>query len=356
MSVALLLLCVPANAAATIYFIAINDTLPYDLSDSTMPFFEDYTLYIPYTVFNQESLNIFVAYSSNNQILTLYTLTQRLTYYISGGYSVDENDVQYEEKAVIKNGLVFVPAFKSCEHFGLTCNYLYKELDWPIFRIKNGNEVYGDTLFGQRAASVMSAKVEKYERGTTAAPEQSGTTTVKPSSPSGTDPIETSAEPSEEAKQPVSLVFTGGDYNHAVTLLNSYGLKGAFFFSSDQLLVNADMIRELFATGHSIGLYYTDTVELSEGNRLLDEIIMTRTRLVLQKDGAGEPPEGYVCLQGCVEAYSSSDAIALADDAQTPLPIIVSELSDSSLADVLKHILSEKFSYIAINEVTAADF
>ena len=60
----LIQLSVPAGAAGTVYFTAVNMNV-LELSDATMPFWSDGYLYVPGSVFSGYSKDLGVSYSYN---------------------------------------------------------------------------------------------------------------------------------------------------------------------------------------------------------------------------------------------------------------------------------------------------
>ncbi|MBQ9980235.1 MAG: hypothetical protein IJP23_04170, partial [Oscillospiraceae bacterium] len=82
MALALLLVSVPAAGAKTPTLVAVNDSLPFDLTESTMPFYSDRRYYVPYSVFEHSALGIYVSYNRDDRILTMFNSTNSLSFYM----------------------------------------------------------------------------------------------------------------------------------------------------------------------------------------------------------------------------------------------------------------------------------
>ncbi|MBR6812690.1 MAG: hypothetical protein IKM51_04895, partial [Oscillospiraceae bacterium] len=151
-----------ARASKDIYFVAIDDTLPFELSSSTMPFWDGGALYVPYTAFDSSTLGVYASLDRSEWILSIYNSNHQLDFYINLMASYDGSGNYYEYKALMRNSTVFVPVGFVCAFFGLGCSYITQGTSSPVVRITSGKQVYSDTTFITQAAAIISTRTQNY--------------------------------------------------------------------------------------------------------------------------------------------------------------------------------------------------
>ena len=120
----------PSVSAADLYFTAINDSV-CTLTSDTMPFWSGGLLYVPYTVFDPErnstgvNLGLYVSYSSRARTtVTLYNRSKVLVFDLNEGNCRDDVTGEvYSYRAIVRNGVPYLPLAMVCPFFGLTYTY-----------------------------------------------------------------------------------------------------------------------------------------------------------------------------------------------------------------------------------------
>lgn len=314
----LILTTIAPVRAESIYFVAVNDTIPGQLSAATMPFYYGGVLYVPHTTFDAEELGVYYSNNARENILTLYnrvgSTTKRLTFDLSSGTVSDENDNESNYAARSVGGLIFIPIAFVCEHFSLGCSFLTASQDYPMVRITNGKEQYEDEGFIIKSKNLVDDKAAKYLTGQnqeqTAPP--TTTQTQDPQPPVVTDPEpEPSDEPPDIPVQQVPRSLTlciAGICQSAVVLLDTYSDVSAAVFLTKDDMNSGDLIRRLFCEGYSLGA----AVDMSDEDAALKEyddinyslsvIIKTKTLLVCPTDPENVSEQAVEALRerGCV--------------------------------------------------------
>lgn len=283
---ALLLALLPSAAGAeTMYFMAVNDTM-VEYSKDRLPVIISGTVYVPYTMFLSEynggvKLGVFYGWDGARNSLSLYSQTKPiLTFDIEAGtaYTKDET---YSFKAFMRNGMIYLPAWAVCDYFDLTYSYLPNSFG-VLIRIKREGSYYlTDRNFVSCATDKFRDQKKEFERSQVVEP--TATPTPAPT-PTPTPP------PSDQRQVRVSFAFRCGEGQGPEALLDSlgrYGVKGVFFFRSEELAGWDDQIRRLLAEGHRVGLIVDGAdaaaceEQAEQGNRLLSRIACARTDFLL---------------------------------------------------------------------------
>lgn len=311
------LLCIglflpPSARAADIYFTALNDNLT-ELTSETMPLWSGGALYVPYTVFvpnrNTIGVDLGITVSYNNRtrnIITLYTSrninnTKILEFDLDAGTCTDEiTGEALSARAIMRNGVPFLPLGVVCDFFGLT--YSYTSLSFVpqgyLVRIKNNDVVLSDTDFIDAAGNLINQRLRKYTQSLSSA-----ATTAPDTSPNpGTVVPE---EPVSPTNIPTYLAVLGQSVDGLDSILNTLDGRGwkAVFFLTPRMLEEGDLVRRIQGTGHSVGILAQggsaeETRQLLEqGNRTLEGVLHARTTLayVPEDQRAALEQEGWVC-------------------------------------------------------------
>ncbi len=272
----LLSLILPASGAGSLYLVAVNDSLPFSLSDSTMPFYSDGTLYLPYSIFDATALNTVAVYSAKARTLSLSNNDgPRLLFNLYDGTVETEEHYLYAVSTISRNGTIYIPAVYTLHHFGYNVASMTSSGGYVVLRITTGSQIYDDALFLEKANNMIEYRVSQYlSAGTGSTGAVSGT--VSP-----TDPVD-SHTPAN-----VYLAFTGteqiADLN---ATLQRLGLNASFFFTEKELTASPTQILELAAAGHTIGIRLTGSepdpvAAVEQANVALDRILQTKTLCVL---------------------------------------------------------------------------
>jgi len=287
------LFAVPAASASSLAFVAVNDTIPLTLSGSSMPFYSGGDLYVPYTAFDVSSLGFYPSYNSSSKTMTLFSRSSRLVYDLAGGYVTDEENVVSEVGAISSGGMIFLPASFSASHFGVSVSFLTSKSGYLVVRFTTGDQVYDDDLFLEKANNLIEYRVSQAQSsgGTTSSPP------TPPASPSGSHETGTAATETEtetDRQEPATILLAvtgGGDLAASAALLDRYGIKAAFFLTADEIAAGGDAIRQITASGHTIGLAASSsggdmTAQLDRANQALLRVLGRKTLLALVPENA----------------------------------------------------------------------
>lgn len=276
--VVLLLGCLSpvAQGLVNLSFVAVNDTIPLTLSASEQPFFSGNLLYVPHTAFTASGLECYLSYNSGDATLALYNRSQRLEFNINDRTAIDENANIYPMATIAKNGYIYLPVAFCAAHFDMSVSYLTSSDGYVVVRFTNGNEIYDNSLFIQRAENFIAYKVEE------ASP------TVVPTTPTVTEPTvveEPEPEPEPEPEIIPATIYLGilGGKNLELnmTTLARTGQISTFFLTEEEILANGDMLRQMAASGHHLGIYGNDLEEIQAANQAYLAISLPKSLLVL---------------------------------------------------------------------------
>lgn len=274
-----------AEANTTVYFTAINDKL-LELSDDTMPIMENGIVYVPVkTVFNNSTLKVYYQYYRTTQELCLYSGSKELYFNMSTGIVYDENgDKQGSYKALYRNSQYYVPGAFAANFFDLNFSVISAE-PASIVRVKSDAVILSDSDFASSASPLMQSRYKQYikslETTVTASPSPTPSNAVStpapvtPSSP----PSSTSSPPSSGVSSSpnvsttpevptyedveVYLSFEGISETYTPQILDalaSYGYKSIFYLTAEEIAGNADLIRLIICSGHSIGIMVDESL------------------------------------------------------------------------------------------------
>lgn len=298
---AVLLLPIPVSAA-DVYFTSINDNL-LPLTSETMPVWSGGLLYVPYTVFDSNytgvSLGLYCTYSQNSNTVSIFNLRQMLVFDLSSGSA--RNDMTgetFSARAIVRNGRPYLPLNSVCDFFGLSRSYTAISQGYLV-RIKNDAVVLSDAKFIDAAGDLINRRLKEYTQSLNPGTDNTPSTPSTPSTPTTPDSDGTSAD----VRTYLAFRCQGGEgVADLLDALDSGGVYALFLFSPQVLEEEGDLVRRILGTGHSIGLLAEgDTLAqtqelLAQGNRLLEQIALTRACLALvpQDQRSALEGEGWV--------------------------------------------------------------
>ena len=272
---AILLVLFPGAAAAeSACFIGINDTIPMYLSADQAPYYKGSILYIPYTVFQASPGGVTASYNAANESLALFTRAKRLVYDLHEGSVTDETQHAGKFEPVYRNGLLYIPASRALSHFGLSYTMLTSSSGATILRITDGSQKIDNTTFTKKAETLISIILEQETS-------QSDTGAQQP----GEENSQNAAGPAT-----VYLAFTEDAVSQqTLKALKDLNIHAAFFLSLEQIQQNRDLVREIYAAGHEIGLTAesgeADILSaLSRANEALDQVLFRKSVMVLSEN------------------------------------------------------------------------
>ena len=158
-----------ASAAPTLYFTAVNDRM-CDLSDETMPFWQNGLLYVAgATVDGPDDLGIRYSYNQEKSVAILYK-GQRVLYcdLTAGTMENNRTGEQYAGSPIVRSGMVFFPITALAKIFDL--KYSSTKIAYGyLLRIRDDNAVLSDEYFIDAATDPIQKRYAQYERAHAAA-------------------------------------------------------------------------------------------------------------------------------------------------------------------------------------------
>lgn len=283
-------------------FIVINDQ-PMTLSADVMPILVGGTVYVPYILFdaNQNGgFNLGIYNGNINQklnTLTFYDMeSKNLIFDLNTGISYDylPDGEEQRPRAIIRSGRIYVSASSFCNYFGSNLHYYYTttKYGYPLVRISNDDAQLNDQGFVSSASiSSLLNILNNYYRSLNPQTSQTPAITVAP-----TPEVSVSPRPDDRKSVRTYLAFRCDTGQATETVLDSLSAErrtAVLFFDPEQLSRQDDLIRRALGDGHVIGLLAKGATpaeaeaSLAEGNRLLEHIALTNTRIILS-DGSAE--------------------------------------------------------------------
>ena len=228
----------PPLRAAELAFVAVNDTIPTTLSGGGMPFHLGGSLYLPYTAFNQQSLGVFVSYRGDEGIISIIGAPEQLTFDLRQSTVTDKRGNVEDVTLMVSGGQIFLPVPVFAGAFGVSISELTSRSGYSVIRMTNGNQVYDDALFLEKAENLISYRVDQYLAPNTPPPQPA----VKPTAPMPSAPVQVGQEDEtdeeeEEEEEPdpatVYLAVSGlAGAEEALDALSAEGQTAAFFFAA----------------------------------------------------------------------------------------------------------------------------
>ena len=350
-----------ASAAPTLYFTAVNDRM-CDLSDETMPFWQNGLLYVAgATVDGPDDLGIRYSYNQEKSVAILYK-GQRVLYcdLTAGTMENNRTGEQYAGSPIVRSGMVFFPITALAKMFDL--KYSSTKIAYGyLLRIRDDNAVLSDEYFIDAATDPIQKRYAQYERAHAAA-EQENETPAQVETPVRRDDLTVYLLlPAANGSMLTQLLSTLENYqSHATLLLTPELLESA-----------GDGVRRAAATGNAVALCISAETadealaQIERGNDALWRAASLRTRLVYL-ESADKTLRAAVAGAGyCPITINTSDftrsGTHWADTAlkwagrSTSVRLYLGAESgvSSALGTALSRLRAENCTIAALNEVTA---
>lgn len=309
-----------ARAAGTIYLLAVNDKM-CDLPGGLLPVAVNSTIYVPYMVFDKATtgVDLGVYYGldqSSGTVLTLYSLSGLLTFNLNANTCEDGQGNQMNFRALMRSGVVYVPASAVCNYFGLTYSFLPTTDRGTLIRIRSSSASLDDSRFLSSATLGMTYRYNNILKGQEPQPSPSPASPAASAAPSAAASPAPSPSAGADTREDVRVYLAVDASEADQELLNLFPAgreKILFLFTPDSLPGQAALVRQAVAAGHSVGLIADgppETVleQLERGNELLLHIARARSRIV---SAPGEltsdlQNQGWVCWRANVTGTTSS--------------------------------------------------
>lgn len=351
-----------ASAAPTLYFTAVNDRM-CDLSDETMPFWQNGLLYVAgATVDGPDDLGIRYSYNQEKSVAILYK-GQRVLYcdLTAGTMENNRTGEQYAGSPIVRSGMVFFPITALAKIFDL--KYSSTKIAYGyLLRIRDDNAVLSDEYFIDAATDPIQKRYAQYERAHAAAESEQPETPPPVDTPTRRDDLTVYLLlPAAEEAALTQLLSTLENYqSHATLLLTPELLESA-----------GDGVRCAAATGNAVALCISAETadealaQIERGNDALWRAASLRTRLVYLESAdktlrAAVVGAGYCPLTVNRSVFTSSGT-HWADTAlkwagrSTSVRLYLGAESgvSSALGTALSRLRAENCTIAALNEVTA---
>lgn len=350
-----------ASAAPTLYFTAVNDRM-CDLSDETMPFWQNGLLYVAgATVDGPDDLGIRYSYNQEKSVAILYK-GQRVLYcdLTAGTMENNRTGEQYAGSPIVRSGMVFFPITALAKMFDL--KYSSTKIAYGyLLRIRDDNAVLSDEYFIDAATDPIQKRYAQYERAHAAA-EQENETPAQVETPVRRDDLTVYLLlPAANGSMLTQLLSTLENYqSHATLLLTPELLESA-----------GDGVRRAAATGNAVALRIDAATaaealaQIERGNDALWRAASLRTRLVYLESADRTLRTAVVGAGYCPITINTSDftrsGTHWADTAlkwagrSTSVRLYLGAESgvSSALGTALSRLRAENCTIAALNEVTA---
>ena len=350
-----------ASAAPTLYFTAVNDRMR-DLSDETMPFWQNGFLYVAgATVDGPDDLGIRYSYNQEKSVAILYK-GQRVLYcdLTAGTMENNRTGEQYAGSPIVRSGMVFFPITALAKIFDL--KYSSTKIAYGyLLRIRDDNAVLSDEYFIDAATDPIQKRYAQYERAHAAA-EQENETPAQVETPVRRDDLTVYLLlPAANGFMLTQLLSTLENYqSHATLLLTPELLESA-----------GDGVRRAAATGNAVALCISAETadealaQIERGNDALWRAASLRTRLVYLESADKTLRAAVVGAGYCPITINTSDftrsGTHWADTAlkwagrSTSVRLYLGAESgvSSALGTALSRLRAENCTIAALNEVTA---
>jgi len=318
-----------AGAEDEVHFVAAGSSV-LPLSDASMPFWSGGYLYISSAIFTGiawEALGVGHIEANAKQPLILYGGGDKSLMFTPGaGYAKDMEGSTYYPGAIQRGGQTFVPAALVAKYFGLEYSLISGVEHGHLVWLRKPGFGLGDKDFANAAVYSMTQRYAEYEKSRTPGM-QEGSALVNPNDP--TD------------KRAVYLCIQAGDSTEGLLdVLSRQEVQAAFFCEPEFLKTEGDLLRQMVAMGHTVGLLAdleNSTLTLEEqlraGNDALYRATCTKTRLVMLKNGTQEDTDaaeaaGYCCF--VPELDRSAYSLRSDDNAKTLLQRIAARREDAT--------------------------
>ena len=350
-----------ASAAPTLYFTAVNDRM-CDLSDETMPFWQNGLLYVAgATVDGPDDLGIRYSYNQEKSVAILYK-GQRVLYcdLTAGTMENNRTGEQYAGSPIVRSGMVFFPITALAKMFDL--KYSSTKIAYGyLLRIRDDNAVLSDEYFIDAATDPIQKRYAQYERAHAAA-EQENETPAQVETPVRRDDLTVYLLlPAANGFMLTQLLSTLENYQSHATLLLTPELPESA----------GDGVRRAAATGNAVALRIDAATaaealaQIERGNDALWRAASLRTRLVYLESADKTLRAAVVGAGYCPITINTSDftrsGTHWADTAlkwagrSTSVRLYLGAESgvSSALGTALSRLRAESCTIAALNEVTA---
>lgn len=248
-------LLVPAfGSASGVNLMAVNDRV-LDVTAENMPRIVGGVLYVPYTMLSNQvngiNLGVSALYSTTRRTVLVTDNQKGIIFDIQNNTAVDLNDSPVSVRAMVRNGMVFLPIDWLCQYFGTISCTRTRTPYGTLIRITNSAAILADQDFADAAGPQLADNLRRYL-------ESGGAGENGNPVPSGG--AETSGPPS--GAELYLALRPGSAAQDCAQLLEGRGQRALFLFTREELAREGDLVRRVVGAGHTVGLALTgDSLE-----------------------------------------------------------------------------------------------
>ncbi len=266
--------------AADSYLITIAEDQVLDLvGDDEMAVYIDGIIYTPYTTL-QKMKSVYANYNAEEQLVTVYRVGALMYFELDTGLTYDYLQRSIRVSAKMRNGIPYLPVSIVTSWMGMYFAFISAEnsgVGYPVIRLASDKPALSDSVILSRNASRLKSVARARDRA-------SGIV----------DPT-----PPELPRRTTALLFTGlpevlpadetgtvptQPFDRLLSTLEGNGMSAAFFLKQEELLPQAELLRELAARGFSPGILLTDgtdpVTQAKACSALYAQLLHRRIRLV----------------------------------------------------------------------------
>ncbi len=315
-SAALLLgLLVPAfGTTSDVNLMAVNDRV-LDITPENMPRTVGGVLYVPYIMLSNQvsgiNLGVSALYSTTRRTVLVTDNQQGVIFDIQSNTAADLNDVPVSARAMVRNGMVFLPIDWLCQYFGSISCTRTRTPYGTLIRVTNSAAILGAQDFADAAGPQLADNLRRYL-------DAGGLGGGGSPLPSGG--VESSAPPS--GAELYLALHPGVSAQDCAQLLEGRDQRALFLFTCEELAQEADFVRHVVGAGHTVGLALMEDnltgclAEAGRGRALLAAVARYHALVVsapnLDSEGREAlEQEGFVAWSASVkgENYASGSAL-----------------------------------------------
>ena len=339
-------------AAGSIWFIAVNDSVPKTMTDETEPYLDGETLYIPYTAFRAKPFGIFISYNEDKkENLTLFNRAKRLHIDLLKETCTDKDGNVTALNVVFKNGVVYLPAY-CLSYFGVQVTLLKNVDGYLVLRFTNGNQAYDNDVLLAKAERLIKYNAERYDNGTF----QPGTDISDVEDPDSDLPF----NPGDEPEGYAYVAFRGEAVSElSLKLLEAENLRAAFFLTLEQIQEYPELVRMMYAAGNTIGITINgmeDNLQLviDQANDALDNTIFRKTILVLLPEERASEVQGYRVIEipSLPQGKTDQPSDGLLNEGEEATQTQFFVIEEPNVNNTLSQLLGEGIKILQLREST----
>ena len=327
-------------------FTATNDNL---LELDYMTAFVNGVPYVPAKAFS--AFGVYFDYFDSSSTALMYNGTKQIFFELTTGNTKDSYGTTYSVSAVFKYGQVYLPVPWMCKYFGLSYQYITGNGYGDVLRIKNGSEVLTDSQFFDAATFPMRNRYNDYfGKSDPASPTPSPTQSTNPQNDNGS----------------ASLCFIGLPSEKILDSFDDYAFKACFFVTAEEASASPDIIRRIYGSGHSLGVYCKadPKTECEAAAEIIFEAasfrptLITSPAAIYQSCVAYAAANGFAYFKPAIEIpigtkYSTSINSELDDiKGYSSISITLDENTASYIPSVLSFVNSNKIRPMPLLEVS----